>query len=35
LLNKILDFFKQEVSFVAKINELHQENAELARELRN
>jgi predicted nuclease with TOPRIM domain len=35
LLNKVLDSFKQEVSFVAKINELHQENAELARELCN
>ena len=30
----MLDFSKQEVSFVAKINELHQENTELARELR-
>jgi predicted nuclease with TOPRIM domain len=31
----LIFLFKQEVSFFAKINELHQENAELARELRN
>ena len=30
----MLDLSKQEVSFVAKINELHQENTKLARELR-
>lgn len=30
----MFDFFKQKVSFVAKINELHQKNTELARERR-
>lgn len=34
MLNKILDFPRQEISFVAKIDELHQENTELTRELR-